>query len=499
MTDISSKWDIWGLYPLFLVGVCWFLGTWVALQWQQLVWYEMTLLPLLYFLWRKRLLLVVCCLVCSFTLTTCRIKVPSPGLYQGTAVVEVLDRRLVSYHGHQAWKTMLRLQKFTTDAGMRVAKGLCIYTSSTKFAFRGGKIYKIASQLIVDEDGCVRLRIPPSDNVQELSSTFSLVEWRVHFRRRLEQIFTALFPKQDVRYVAGALTFGLSKEPVFSLMMHRAGIEHVLAISGFHFGIVAAMAVLLTRRISALWRIPLVMLVLTGYLAVIGPLPSVIRAYCAAMMMCAANLFQRETNGVNCLGLGLFVTSFFDPLFVTQIGFQLSFLATFAILLFSKDLLHFLRRYFPRRSWSEVMTFPLHDKVLYYLLEWFCVAVSLLLPVFLVIIPYQMAYFQQVFFLGLVYNLFIPALFSLAMPLVLVGVGLFFLPYVSSLFCTISGWILQLGIFAVSFLPETSWGEVRPNCSYVLVHLFLVLLLFMMFWKKQQEANECLDAWKACL
>jgi competence protein ComEC len=475
------------------------LGTWVALFWQQLIVYEIALLPLFVVLWRRHLVIAFFVITLSFGITILRVRMPSCGQYQGTAVVEVLDRRLVSYHGHASWKTMICVRDFSTDEGKCVARGVTLFTSSTKLSLRGGRLYQITGQLIVDDTGAMRLRIPNTPRVQEVGSTFSFVEWRVKIRRQLEQLFVRLFPQYDVRLVAGALTFGLSKDPVFSLMMHRAGIEHVLAISGFHFGIVAALTLVLSRFIVPRWRALVVMSILTAYLVVIGPLPSVIRAYCSAMMMCCATLFQRESTGLNCLGAGLIATTCFDPLFVSQVGFQLSFLATFAILLFSREVLSILQKFFPKRSHEELCGFGYTERSLYYILQWSCQALCLLVPVFFVIVPYQIAFFQQIFFLSLIYNLFIPFLFSCAMPVILIGVGLSFLPYIPSILCGIAGWILQLGIVSIMYLPETSWAEVRPSFPGVFVHVFLGMLLFFSFRKKQHEAVEFQDAWKACL
>jgi competence protein ComEC len=132
-----------------------------------------------------------------------------------------------------------------------------------------------------------------------------------------------------------------------------AGLAHLMAISGLHVGFVAAFLFPLLRALR-LGREGAALGTATGliaYAAVTGGRPSVVRATIMASVLIAAAVSQRSWRPMNSLGVAALAILAFRPRSLWDVGFQLSFLATGAILGLGRPLLN----RFPRRSaWNYV-------------------------------------------------------------------------------------------------------------------------------------------------
>lgn len=492
----------WTRHPALFVGSALYIGASIALQFHQLSAYDLALIPLLFlFFYRKRLLWAIALIAISCVTTSFRVHVPTqPGCHQGTLYAEVVDRQPCSFHGRSLWRVRLSIRDFSTPSNPSLLRGVSLsVTMPHPCPILGGRVYRLPARLIIDDQLQPRLHLITSSYGHGADS-FSCVEGRCSLRRALERIFTSLFPDPHLRQVAGGLTFGLYKDSLLQKAMHHAGVEHVLAVSGFHFGIVAALTVFLASSATTTVRSIIGMVCLTSYLLVVGPLPSVIRAWTAAMVALSGLCLGRRPSGLNCLGLGCIVSVLYDPSSVIGIGYQLSYLATAAILFFSRPTLDFLRQLVPVRAPVDALLFSKTDQVFLLVLEWVLPALSLLIPVFCLLCPYQLTFLQDFSLLGLVYNLLIPTLFSLAMPAILLAVLCASIPVLPDLFTMIASIPLRAGLFLVEQAPETSWSMVSGGIFPETLGraLILVIVLFGIVYRGK-EASDRSDSWKACL
>ncbi|MDE5636533.1 MAG: ComEC/Rec2 family competence protein [Alistipes sp.] len=117
----------------------------------------------------------------------------------------------------------------------------------------------------------------------------------------------------------------------------RAGMAHVLALSGLHVGIVLLLVDALLFWMPLLpaghkLRCVAAVALLWGYVAVTGMAPSAVRA---AMMFSAlqlSRLFSARYSGANALAAAAFVCMCHDPELLRDPGFQLSYAAVAGIL-----------------------------------------------------------------------------------------------------------------------------------------------------------------------
>jgi competence protein ComEC len=126
----------------------------------------------------------------------------------------------------------------------------------------------------------------------------------------------------------------------------HSGITHVLAISGQHVVILAAV-IYLAIRIFALpptLRAGVTMGLLWVYILIAGAPPSAIRAGVVATFVLAAPLLGRQVSPLHFMTTMLALVLAYNPQLVYSTGFQLSVAAVFGILLLTRPLKSLVER-----------------------------------------------------------------------------------------------------------------------------------------------------------
>ncbi|WP_069790188.1 ComEC/Rec2 family competence protein [Cyanobacterium sp. IPPAS B-1200] len=112
-----------------------------------------------------------------------------------------------------------------------------------------------------------------------------------------------------------------------------AGLAHILAASGFHVSLLLGFVLWLTKKLSSGWRLSLGIISLLFYLTLTGFYPSVLRASFMGLGVLIALLDDnRRVNIFASLFLTGFILLLINPLWIWDLGFQLSFLATFGLI-----------------------------------------------------------------------------------------------------------------------------------------------------------------------
>lgn len=159
--------------------------------------------------------------------------------------------------------------------------------------------------------------------------------WWLRTRLGIHAVIEAHLPP-----VSGALLEGLligerrQLPPTLLADFRRAGVYHVLAISGFNVALVASSAFLLFRlaRLPAPLAVSLALATLVAFAAIVGGQASVLRATVMGGLFLAASLFGRESRVWNSLAAALLVLLALDPGSLAEPGLQLSFAATAGLL-----------------------------------------------------------------------------------------------------------------------------------------------------------------------
>ena len=122
--------------------------------------------------------------------------------------------------------------------------------------------------------------------------------------------------------------------------MRGAGLTHLTAVSGAHFALVGAAvlacagAVRMHRRV----RVVVLVAVLAGFVVLVHPGASVLRAAAMGALGVAGLVVGRPARAMPALSAGVVVLLVVDPWLAREIGFVLSVLATAGLVLLAKPL-----------------------------------------------------------------------------------------------------------------------------------------------------------------
>lgn len=160
-------------------------------------------------------------------------------------------------------------------------------------------------------------------------------------RERLLAQYRDLGFDKDEFAVLAALTVGykeeLSKEVRESFLV--AGASHVLALSGLHIGILSCLLGILLNGLLGKHSCNktkgiITVLILWMFAFVSGLSPSVVRAVIMFSLIVLAGICNKRSVTLNVVGFAAFVMLLYNPFYLYDVGFQLSFVAVISIILF---------------------------------------------------------------------------------------------------------------------------------------------------------------------
>lgn len=240
-------------------------------------------------------------------------------------------------------------------------------------------------------------------------NTFSFAEWRFIAKEKLHSYLTKHIPDRKVTSFLFTLSTGDMDEKMLSFEFSKIGLQHILAISGFHFALLALfLGGVLKKLFPAKPALLVLLILLSAYFFFIGSSPSVMRAWVAIFIWILADLLGKRTTALNALGAALLIELIYDPSSVDQLGFQLSFLSTAALLLIVPTVRPWLERLLPKRPKEELIHFSRMDKAGYLACAFLRQALTINVAVHLVSIPVCLYHFHKFPWLSLGYNLFFP-------------------------------------------------------------------------------------------
>lgn len=138
--------------------------------------------------------------------------------------------------------------------------------------------------------------------------------------------------------------------PEFVNSMKITGLTHLTAVSGANCAIVIGMVWVLLRRfpIHKSIRTGLALLSLAGYVMLVGPQPSVLRAAFMMSVVFVALELGRRVWLPRALVLGSAILLVLDPWLVVDYGFWLSVLATYGLVTLTPAVSEYLEKFLPK-------------------------------------------------------------------------------------------------------------------------------------------------------
>lgn len=166
------------------------------------------------------------------------------------------------------------------------------------------------------------------------------------YRRRVIGLYQRLGFQGDNLAILSALTVG-DKENLSENILETysiAGASHVLALSGLHIGFLYALLFFLLSRLWKRWGffkpfgLTIILLLLWAFAFFTGLSSSVVRSVMMCTLVTLSCLQPEKPLSMNTLAATAFLMLLYNPLWLFDVGFQLSFTAVSAIILIQPKL-----------------------------------------------------------------------------------------------------------------------------------------------------------------
>lgn len=311
-------------------------------------------------------------------------------------------------------------------------------------------------------------------NVEKLSSGGNLFfSFLFHFRTvLLNSIDKNLSPQKAVLLKAILLGERSGISPQLKKIFIDTGTIHILSISGLHIGIIVSIFLLFFKFLRLPYKtnylLAIILIILYAFLS--GARVPVVRATIIAVVILAGRLLNRPSAIYNSLGFAAFLILAVQPLYLFDVGFQLSFLCVFFIVYLTPK----IEKIFFKEKILRSKKINL-KKILSFAIR----SLSASLAVWLGIFPLLSYYFNNFTPITVLANLIVvPLLFF-----VVAGGFSFILftpiPAVSPFLGIIEGFLLALLVKAVSFFSNLPFAHFHFSLTLLgMITCYFFLFLF---------------------
>ena len=307
--------------------------------------------------------------------------------------------------------------------------------------------------------------------------------WRqlaMGYQQQVLDLYDRLGFKEQEKAVLSALTIGYKGELSEDIRESYSvsGASHVLALSGLHIGLLACLLLWIGRWIPQRWkgvhfmRYLFVVIILWCFAFFTGMSASVVRSVLMFSILMFAIQAGRQPLTLNTLAATAFLMLVVHPLWLFDVGFQLSFSAVAAIVLIHPYLYGRLR-------------------VQNRLLRWLWGLVSVSIAAQIGTAPLVLLYFSRFSTYFLLTNLVVIPLVSLIMYVAVAMLLLFPVPLLQSLIATLLAFLLKLlngFIYWVQQLPGASLDHIWLYKTEVLI--FYLWIAFSLLYCSSHRHNK---------
>ena len=239
------------------------------------------------------------------------------------------------------------------------------------------------------------------------------------------------------------------------------GLIHILSISGSHIALLLALVYGLGRFIKLRKRTCLILGIIVAciYCGIVGSDAPVVRATMMSILMCMAYIKGRLYQAKQALCICAILCVIYDPFSLFDISFQLSFGATYGLLIWGKVL-------YERIQWLP---------------RWIKTPLVLCVSAQLLILPLQLYYFHYISIASLLAACIVAPLIDISIVLIFVSTLVSYVLPISLMWSLVDV-LLRISLYLNHVLGRSGsllWlGMMHPYCAYI---YYVLLGLFTYF------------------
>ena len=304
-----------------------------------------------------------------------------------------------------------------------------------------------------------------------------VIAYSLRLRQRLIEKFKLHMRDTSAIAVASTLILGYKADLSNELLQaySKTGTIHILSVSGGHVAVIFMLLNLVfgflgRYRHGKVIKAVIIITLIWYYSLLTGFSPAVCRAAVMISLIIIGKTYSRYINTLNILALSAFLLLLYDPYFIADVGFQLSYLAVAGLLIF-QPLVYKLAIF--KNKWADKL--------------WGACSVSIAAQA--ITFPLSALYFHQFPVYFLVSNLFIliPAEF-----IICVGMAYLLLPEIP-IISTVLGWVLEKSILIMNKVlvvieqaPFASIGKIwLTTTEYLLACALIICVFYFLFDRKK--------------
>jgi competence protein ComEC len=294
------------------------------------------------------------------------------------------------------------------------------------------------------------------------------------YQERILSFYTQLDFQDDEYAVLSALTIGYKEELNEDIRESYSvsGASHVLALSGLHVGLLYGLLLFVLKRIPSkklgmkLFRITIILITLWGFAFITGLSPSVVRSVVMFSLFAFSEFRTGKYIPMNILAAAALLMLLYNPCWVFDVGFQLSFCAVAAILLFQSRLY---------QMWK------VNNRLLGYF--WGIITVSVAAQIG--VIPLLLLYFSRFSVYFILTNLLVIVLVSGIMYAAMVMLIAAPLPVIPYFVANIVEKLIKTLNFTVRWIEQLPYAsidnvQIHPLEAFV---FYLIILFWLCYWQ----------------
>ena len=239
------------------------------------------------------------------------------------------------------------------------------------------------------------------------------------------------------------------------------GLIHILSISGSHIALLLALVYGLGRLIKLRKRTCLILGIIVAciYCGIVGGDAPVLRATMMSILMCIAYIKGRLYQAKQALCICAILCLIYDPFSLFDVSFQLSFGATYGLLIWGKVL-------YERIQWLP---------------RWLKMPLVLCVSAQLLILPLQLYYFHYISIASLLAACIVAPLLDISIVLIFVSTLVSYVLSISLMWSLVDV-LLRISLYLNHVLGRSGsllWlGMMHPYCAYI---YYVLLGLFTYF------------------
>ncbi len=275
------------------------------------------------------------------------------------------------------------------------------------------------------------------DHWTPVEKTFSLAELRLNLKDRLRLYFKKHTTHPLTCDFFSSLGTGGVESKLLQEIFRWTGLSHTLAISGFQyswllFALIGVASLFCPGRMTPVF----LLISITLYFFFIGESASIKRAWMTSAIFCVGMMLSNKPNGLNSLGIAAAFSLIIDPESLFSIGYQLSYMATYAILTIFPTADLAFQKLFPNWKLEELRQLRWHERSVVKSAQVIRQMISLSIVASLSTAPICLTHFGEYSWTGIFFNFFLPT----AMTLSLLGVFASLIPWIGPTILSINEW-----------------------------------------------------------